>query len=465
MHSFPSDASSRRLPFSRLEWEALALAVIIAHAFYARGLIFPSAFDALQYRNVATDIGNVGLFAKFAFADLRSYGYPLFLLALKGVADVLSVPWELVAFEAQLALYVAVVACLRANIGVASPRLARIVFITLVLNPLALLYTTDTLSESLSITPIVLAAACWTRMYVGGAPSWPALAIGSLAIGFAVVVRPGNVYAVVPWIVAVFVVAWAHRFTIHQRALAGLATIAFLALPMIPQVAINVRNFDTWTPLVTYKLGALQHYAGVVNLKYATGLPPVADSRIFYRNPFAEGHAVDRFRAHVWYFEHPLAGIATIALHLFGMLDQDLLFTYTRDLDPWYRRPLGVLTHGAVALAVLGLALLISRARTDRSARAIAITVGVFVLAHLAVHATTAVEMRFGLALLVLAGPLAGWFVSTFWPRQTAWRRGVLAVFVIGWIAGSLVLSDWMRAQAPQIVAWEAGVPYVPKPQ
>jgi len=87
------------------------------------------------------------------------------------------------------------------------------------------------------------------------------------------------------------------------------------------------------------------------------------------------------------------------------------------------------------------------------------------VLAHLAVHATTAVEMRFGLALLVLAGPLAGWFVSTFWPRQTAWRRGVLAVFVIGWIAGSLVLSDWMRAQAPQIVAWEAGVPYVPKPQ
>jgi hypothetical protein len=441
------------------------LALIIAHAFYVRSLFFPSSFDASQYRLVATNMGTVGLFAKFEFAELRSYGYPLFLLGLKPVAQAMRVSWELVAFEVQLALYLAACVFLRSSIEIASPRLARIVFVALVVNPLALLYATDTLTESLSITLILIAAACWARMFVTAAPSWAALAIGSVAIGFAIVVRPGNVYALVPWIAGAVAITWFHRQTLRQLFRGGLVVLAFLILPMVPQVVNNVRHFGTWTPLVAYKLGDLQHYLGVRSLKYATGLPPVAEGAVDYENPFVQGRPVERSRPRSWYLEHPAAGVATLGLHTFGMLDQDLLFTYARDLDPWYRRPLSVLTHGVVALAVLALGLLVWRSSRDRTTRAIAVPVVTLVLAHVALHATTAVEMRFGLPLLVLAGPLAGWFIASFWPRATVARRATLAVFVCGWVGASLLLSDWIRQQAPQIVAWEAGVPYVPKPR
>lgn len=453
------------MPLSRLEWEALALAVIIAHAFYARSLIYPSAYDAMQYRLVATDIANVGLFAKFQFAHVRTYGYPLFLLALKGIADLLTLPWGLVAFEVQLALYIGAAALLRSSIGTASPRLARIVFVALLLNPIALLYTTDTLTESLSITPLLVAAACWTRMYVAREPSWTALAIGSMAVGFAVVVRPGNLYALVPWIAGVFAIAWVHRYSLRRRVVSGLAIAAFLALPMIPQLVNNVRNFGVWTPLVTYSLANLQHYAGVVYLKYATGLAPVAENRIFYNNPLAQGRPVERTRPRDWYLEHPLQGTATVAFHLFNMLDQDLLFTYTRDLDPWYRRPLGVVTHGAVALSVLALAVLMRRSRRDRELRAVTVTIGTFIVAHAALHATTAVEMRFGLPLLVLAGPLAGWFLCDAWRSATSRRKAMIAVYALAWITASLALSDWVREQSPQIKAWEAGARAAAKPE
>ena len=67
-----------------------------------------------------------------------------------------------------------------------------------------------------------------------------------------------------------------------------------------------------------------------------------------------------------WYLEHPGRGLLTIALHTFNLTDQDLLFTYSRDLDPWYRVPLGIVNHAAVALGALGLVLLGCRARAAR---------------------------------------------------------------------------------------------------
>jgi hypothetical protein len=185
---------------------------------------------------------------------------------------------------------------------------------------------------------------------------------------------------------------------------------------------------------------------------------------VYYENPLTVDRPVDLERPLDWYRRYPLQAVATMGLHVFGMLDQDLLFTYARDLDPWYRRPLGVMTHGAIALALLGLATLVLRARRDRATRAIAMTVGTLVAAHVALHATTAVEMRFALPLLVLAGPLGAWYLLAFWPRAPVKRRVALLAFVFAWVAASLVLSDWIREQAPQIRAWNAGVPFKPPP-
>src|SRR5688572_11847941 len=237
------------MAISRIEWGAVVLALIIAHAFYARGVLFPSAFDAEHYRVVTRDIGNVGLFAKFESAHIRSYGYPLFLLALDGLAALLRLPWGLVVFEVQLALYLLAALVMRSNIAPASPRVARVVLIALVLNPFALLYASETLTESLSITLIVCAAACWIRMLVAPPPSWTALALGSLAIGLAIVVRPANVYALPAWVVGAFAIAWVHCRSLRQGAVGGIVVLALIALPLIPQVANNVRHFNSWTPL------------------------------------------------------------------------------------------------------------------------------------------------------------------------------------------------------------------------
>lgn len=201
-------------------------------------------------------------------------------------------------------------------------------------------------------------------------------------------------------------------------------------------------------------LGASQQAWGIECLKYATSMVPTMPPEVCYANPLAKRGPVDRERPLDWYAQHPGAGAATVALHLFNLLDQDLVYTYAHDLDPWYRRPVGVLTQAVFALAAAGLVLLAARARRER-ASAVALAALVATIAcHLAVHALTAVEMRFGLPLLVLAGPLAAWTLTGSGALATAWRRRMLALGAIGWIVGALLLSDWVRAQAPQIRQW-----------
>src|SRR5206468_7169989 len=79
----------------------------------------------------------------------------------------------------------------------------------------------------------------------------------------------------------------------------------------------------------------------------------------------------------------------------------------------------------------------------------------VLILADVSVHAPTAVEMRFGLPLLALAGPLAAWTcLHAVTLRSRANTVGV-TLFVAAYIAGALVLSDWVREQSPSIVAWK----------
>ena len=164
---------------------------------------------------------------------------------------------------------------------------------------------------------------------------------------------------------------------------------------------------------------------------------------------------VDNDRPLAWYVEHPRAGALTLALHTFNMLDQDLLFTYSRDLDPWYRIPLGIATHAMVVLALFGIGLLMLRARTDRNDALAATTLIAFIAAHIAVHATTAVEMRFGLPLLVLAGPAAIGAVRAM-AHATIRIRVFAAIAIVAYTAAALALSDWVRQQAPSIRAWEA---------
>src|SRR5207237_7399157 len=209
---------------------------------------------------------------------------------------------------------------------------------------------------------------------------------------------------------------------------------AGVLLPMLPQYANNVRHYGQHTPLVAARLGHNQQIWGVGYIKYATALPPVPNPSIFYENPFSNAGPIDEEHPLRWYIEHPLAGALTVALHTFDVLDQDLLFTYSRDLDPWYRIPVGIANHGLVAAALVGIAMLSSSARRSRACALAAIAVIAYVVGHVALHATSAVEVRFGVPLLLVAGPAAIGAVRALAHAQ-AWTRWLaltaIAIYVI----------------------------------
>ncbi|HEY3180340.1 MAG TPA: hypothetical protein VGL25_15845 [Casimicrobiaceae bacterium] len=440
---------------SRREWVALAAAIIIAHLFYWRIVAYPSDFDAKNYFDIAADIDRSGLFSKFYNSDIRTYGYPLLLVALSRAANIVGIPAGWLVFEAQLALYLFAAYLVRGALARICPNFAGWAFIGIVLNIFALSYTPESLTESVSLSLILLAAACWLVL-LAGPTTWRPVLGGSIVIGVAVMMRPANLFALFAWVIAVAAVCVARRPPARSVAMIAVALLVGASLPMLPQYANNIRHYGEHTPLVAARLGQNQLIWGVANLKYATALPPVPNPSIFYENPFAKAGAVDGDKPLTWYAQHPLAGALTLSLHTFDMLDQDLLFTYSRDLDPWYRIPVGIVNHALVAAALIGIAILLARVRRDRTYALAAIAVVAYVTAHVAFHAMSAVEMRFGLPLLLLAGPAAIAAVREL-ARTHTWRLGALAsIAIVGYTTTALALSDWVRQQAPSIRAWEA---------
>ena len=283
------------------------------------------------------------------------------------------------------------------------------------------------------------------------------LIVGTLAAAFAMMVRPANVFVLVAWLAAVFAVAVTRRWTWRTAARAAFVALVCVAVPFAPQMAINLRFYDQPTPLPAASLGHNQQIWGIANLKYGTALPPVPYPSVFYPNPLASGRPVDEAHPLRWYSDNPSVGAATLALHAFNMVDQDLLFTYSRDLDPWYRIPLGVVTHGFVALALLGLWRWSRLAVHSNSGRLAVFAVLTLVGLHLAVHVFTAVEMRFGLPLLLVAFPLGAWYVADLAANRERGKQLLLvAAWVVVWVAASLAVSTWVRDQSPSIRAWQA---------
>jgi hypothetical protein len=446
--------ATRNSVLSRREWIALGAAIVIAHFFYWRIVLYPSAFDAQNYFDIAADIDRNGLFSKFHNSDVRTYGYPLLLVAFSRAANLMRVPAGWLLFEGQLALYMFAAYLVRRELAKTWPVFASWAFIGIVLNVFALSYTPESLTESVSLSLILVATACWLKL-LAGPTTWRPVLAGSIVIGAAVMVRPANLFALFTWVLAVAAVCIARRSNVRAFATIIVALFVGVLLPMLPQYVNNVRHYGQHSALVAARLGHNQQIWGIAYLKYATALPPVPNPSIFYENPFAKNRSVDDERPLEWYARYPLAGALTLALHAFDMLDQDLLFTYSRDLNPWYRIPVGIANHAIIGAAWIAIAILLARARRDRAYALAAGVVIVYAVSHIALHATSAVEMRFGLPLLLLAGPAAIAAVREVARARAKWLLPS-AIAVLGYTAAALALSDWVRQQAPSIREWEA---------
>ena len=451
----PSDSK-----LGRSEWIALVVALVVAHGFYWRIVHFPSGYDALSYREIAIDISEGGLFRKFLGSYGRTFGYPLILGGLYRLANAVGLPWLWLTFETQLAAHIAAALSVRAAMSRHSLELRRLVFVGLVVNPISLSYTPETLTESASLTTMMLVASCWLRAVAADktAPIIGAILTGSLLAGFAIMLRPANIFVAAAWTVAVIAMAIMRRFPRRRVVLAFLALAIGVSLPTLPQVRNNSVYYGTATPLIAMPLDRLQQGLGILYIKYATAMPPISTPSIYYENPLVAETEVDKDHPLQWYGEHPVSGAITLALHVFNMLDQDLLFTYSRDLDPWYRLPVGFVTHSVIGLALLAMALLVMRARvgTDSAIRLGILALGAFIVAHIAIHMTTAVEMRFGVPLLAVALPLAMWMLLAKIRFASRRRQWMVAFSVAIYAVGALSLSAWVREQAPAIRALQA---------
>ncbi len=441
-----------RLALTRLEWACVAFAVIVAHAFLAHEWFYPSAWDATSYVDIAKDIAERGLFRKFHGSDFRTYGYPFVLSLVLRAAAATGISFVVLLFELQFLAYCGAAWLLRQALAPVSATAARIVFCALLVDYYALIYTPESLTESLSLTLLLLAAAAWVTMWRGGLAAWPLIA-GSAVVGFAFAVRPANAFMVAVWIFGIALLVLRERPRVPRGALLLLALVAAVALPIAPQVRTNVLYYGKLSPTVSVDLGALQQSLGAQNLKYATALPPVPRAPVYYNNPFYEGTTMDESSPWSWYVDYPLRAAATVALHTFNLTDQDLLFTYSRDLSPWYRVPLGIVNHAVVALGVVGLLLLGLRMRTMKEPRSrdAYVMLLALIVANWAVYAWTAVEMRFGSVLLLVLFPLAAYAALRIAASRSRRKTRLVAAGVAGYIVLALLLSEWVRDQSPLI--------------
>ena len=445
-------AAAARLPLNRGEWACVAVAVVIAHAFLVHTWFFPSAFDAQTYVDIGRQIGEGGLFSKWQYSHSRTYGYPFLVSLVLRAAAWTGVSFDILLFSLQFLAFVAAAFLLRNALAPASAGAARIAFGAILVNYYVLIYTPESLTESISITLLLLVAAWWITLWRSGLSAWPLLA-GSVAAGFALMVRPANVFIVAAWVFGIAIL-WLRQRPPAHRAVAYLGILlAAVVLPMVPQIRNNAVYYGKATPLVTMDLGLLQQTLGVQNLKYATAMPPVPSPSVYYNNPLWVGTTMSETSPWTWYFAYPLRGVVTVALHTFNMIDHDLLFTYSRNLTPWYRIPLGIVNHTVVAFGLVGLMLVRRdvRAASDVRWRDAYIVLLAAIASNWAVYAWTDVEMRFGSVLLLVLFPFAGYAAMRAATTRDARKRTAVVLGTAVYVVLALVLSAWVRDQSVQI--------------
>ena len=437
---------------------AVLVAVVLSQLVAWTNLSRPLCCDAYGYAAIAEQMrvaGGIGF--RYELSDVRTYGYPWLLSHLFSFASVVGVARRWVTFEFQLIFYITAAWMLSAAIRKFSKTTAIVGFCALLVNYSALVYATEVLTESVSLSLILITCACWLRWLASNcARGYVWVALGALAAGFAMAIRPANVFMAPVYVSALVLGAiWHNRHCWWVALLRGVAlsTIAatVLILPLIPQRLYNrtFHNSNSW--LMATDLGEAQMRGGITHIKYATAVPPNSDVSIYYGNPCFDSFTTVSTPAWRWYLKNPFEALCTAALHLFGLLDQDLLFTYVVDLDPWYRIPWGVICHSSVFLAAWFFFRAVRFTWGQDSiliGRLFVTVIGLYILSFLAVHVPSRVEVRFGLPLYLLVFPLAGLALAQLAAQCWSVRLRVLTL-MLAYAFVSLCVSHWVRLQAP----------------
>lgn len=433
----------------------------------------PIRGDAQGYYDLAMQISRQGILS-FA-SPVRTYGYPTFLALLIKVVGTDPEQVRNAAFFVQLTLFVvaAWIGSGRIARALGTPERAPWLYAVTVLCPFILIHSIQMLTDILSVVLVYLAVTLSLPTDSADEPGRTrrTILLGMLVMllgGLAVIVRPANL-ALLPVLLAVWLFRTVRRRDLPWRAWPAL--LALLILPFVPQMVFNARAYGVSHPLMTSDLYAANTAIGMEAAKYGTISITGVPARLYYANPFrpaGQPASLGQFL-----LQDPLKFLGTLAVHAFGVVDQDFPFTYITDLTPWYRWWLAVPNYlyilgGGVGL-LLGLLWPPGADPTQRGRNRFTFGVlGAAAGAMLAIYLPSAVECRFSLPLYPLLAAPVVLAVERLVTASSA-RPAMLVPVIIGaglWVAAMISTSLWMDQQAPALVAARAALaaPLPPSP-
>jgi hypothetical protein len=401
----------------------------------------PFFYDALGYVNAANDIADRGLLSKWEGSHSRSYGYPLFLTAALKLAHVLNARETTGIFLLQWPLFVGT-AWLAATTLFRARRVQLIAFAAVAANPLLVTYAPQAFSESLTLSCILFTTAALGRAARSASTRSTAvwLVAGAAVISYAVAVRPGTILIPPFYAIAAGAILVSKRRgapLLPAVATAALVVVA-LIVPLLPQMAINHRHYDSSSPVPTYDLANLQAQYGLLLARYATNVSNCGKPQLEFPNPHPTTVPLHMtsFDAIRYYTTTWPDGPVQMVLHVFSGFDPRPFLVDQRDFGTYYERVFQALTLALLFLAGAGLPRAVRRMRgAPDGFRADAAFLGVTAVIFVGVLATSAAEYRFGAVPLIAVSLLAAYGASLSWRPS----RGAIALLGVSYVSALLL--------------------------
>ncbi len=426
---------------NRARWLAIIIAGLFVvgkgSAHWSRGLIS----DENAYFDGAIDIAKNGLISKWIYGDLRTYMVPSIIASIRLLMPFLKTDGVRAAFIIlQFASYAAVCWFVATKEKIFSVTL----FSVLLLNIWNLVYVAQILTETFSIVFILLSFVLMRDDLIHNLISYRRALLIGLAVGAAIMTRSANIFLLAPCALVLALRIIKRSEPIGRTLLFAIMVIASTAAMTLPQLINNIKFYDRPTPLLAKSLGSAQLSWGIKVIKYATRFEGGTGVPEFYRNPFANDEDIQRpFLNMTWYSAHPIEGVATIAIKVFNLFDQDLPLPYNSNMNPWYRFPLSVLNHIFLFMGFLGTWWTWRNVnRTPLETQTLLLSM-FFVLPCIGLYAMTALEGRFGLPLLTLFSFFIPVAVNSFFRSPNV--RAKIALFI--YLVTALCLSEFVHRQ------------------
>ena len=308
--------------------------------FSLSGLIFQwwhsSCCDADSYIAQANSYISQGIFTSTSgYEYIHTYVYPLYLSLIVKIATLFHAPQAVSIVFFQTLTYFISILLLYNAIALKDTKIAKIVFILLCANIFLMPYLGITLSDGFyTILFILWLSTCLIFFHHAAESNKKLICYCAMILAFlsALILetRPAGIW--VPAVTAIVLITcwiqYAPKKQIFSYLLIASCIIVF-AIPLIPQIIINMTQFDHFTALPHYSFSSTHLGAfGKKAIRFGAFLPQNSGPLPFYyQNPYFT-ETMNSIDSYAWYFLYPAQGAATILLKFVELFDYYYIFPF-----------------------------------------------------------------------------------------------------------------------------------------